>query len=138
MAGTTKGDKLSAKSVKSKKASAKSKSYSSASRIQRVQEPLANYKIRAGAAITSKIRAIGNSKGVILNSQLMEAAGISADADIIIRADKGKIVIEAIKEDVNTNLSSWDKQFKQVIKTGAKPEKDFFGGMENKFDKKEW
>jgi antitoxin component of MazEF toxin-antitoxin module len=125
------------KSAKSKKA-AKAKTYTSASHIQKVQESALNYNMRSGAAITTKLRAIGNSKGVILNNQLIEAAGISANADIIIRADKGKIIIEAKKEDVNTNLSSWDKQFKQAIKAGAKPEKDLFEGIENEFDKKEW
>ena len=66
------------------------------------------------------------------------ATGSVTHAEIIIRANKGKIIIEAKKEEVNTNLSSWDKQFKQAIKAGSKPEKDFFDGMENEFDKKEW
>jgi antitoxin component of MazEF toxin-antitoxin module len=129
-------NKIESKSPKSKKA-VKSKTYSSASHNQKVQEPAPNYNIRTGAAITTKLRAIGNSKGVILNNQLIEAAGISANAEITIRAGKGKIIIEA-KEDVNINLSSWDKQFKQAIKAGSKPEKDLYDGLENEFDKKEW
>jgi hypothetical protein len=77
-----------------------------------------------------------------LNAYIMERskkpAGMNANAEIIIRAGKGKTIIEAKKEEVNTNLSSWDKQFKQAIKAGSKAEKDLFEGLENEFDKKEW
>jgi antitoxin component of MazEF toxin-antitoxin module len=86
---------------------------------------------------TSKIRAIGNSRGVILNSQLMETAGLIADEDIVIRASDGLITIQrAEKPAVNTNLSTWDKQFKAAVKAVAKPEGDLFDGIENEFDAK--
>jgi len=91
------------------------------------------------AAYTSKIRAIGNSRGVILNSQLMETAGLIPDEDIVISAWDGLITIRrAEKPAVNTDLSTWDKQFKAALKTGAKPEGDLFHGIENEFDEKEW
>jgi hypothetical protein len=40
-------------------------------------------------SISSKIRPIGNSKGVILPNRVIEEAGISADADLIIRVYEG-------------------------------------------------
>jgi antitoxin component of MazEF toxin-antitoxin module len=91
------------------------------------------------AFITSRLRAIGNSRGVILNSQLIEAAGLNAEADIVIEANKGVITIKQMKAaGINTDLSTWDKQFKAAIKKGAKPEGDLFEGMANHFDSKEW
>ncbi len=92
----------------------------------------------AKGAFTSRIRSVGNSKGVILNSSMLKAAGLSADADIIIKAGDGIIIIEQAKPEVNTDLKSWDAQFKKAIKSGAKPEKDLFEGLANKFDKTEW
>ena len=87
----------------------------------------------------TRIRAIGNSKGVILNGLLMETAGLNTDMDIIIQASKGIIKItEAKKDEVNTDLSTWDKQFKTAIKSGSAPEKDLFDGLQNSFDSKEW
>jgi antitoxin component of MazEF toxin-antitoxin module len=77
------------------------------------------------AVFTSKIRAIGNSRGVILNSQLLDAAGLFPDEDIVIRASDGLITIQRVeKSAVNSNLSTWDKQFKAAIKAVAKPETD--------------
>jgi antitoxin component of MazEF toxin-antitoxin module len=86
--------------------------------------------------VTSKIRQIGNSKGIILSKELMDSAGISENADILIQAHNGSISI--IESKINTNLSSWDKQFKKAIKDGKIPEQDLFEGFENKFDQEEW
>ncbi|HWB90215.1 MAG TPA: hypothetical protein VG605_00120 [Puia sp.] len=88
---------------------------------------------------TAKIRPIGNSRGVILNNQLMDFAGLSADEDIVIRATNGQITIKpAEQHTVNTDLSTWEKQLKAAIKAGDKPEGDLWEGMANKFDKTEW
>ena len=91
------------------------------------------------ASVTSRLRAIGNSRGVILNSQLIETAGLNDEADIVIQANDGVITIIQLKgSKVNTDLSTWDKQFKAAIKKGAKPDGDLFEGMANDFDSKEW
>ncbi len=94
------------------------------------------------AFYTSRIRAIGNSKGVILNNQLIETAGLNVEADVMIQANDGVITIIQMKapevNEVNTDLSTWDKQFKAAIKRGARPEGDLFEGMANDFDSKEW
>ena len=95
--------------------------------------------VRPKASARSRIRPIGNSKGVILSNQLIEAAGLNADADIVIEAADGVIYILQVKaSDVNRDLSTWDKQFRAAIKKGAKPEGDLFEGMANDFDLKEW
>jgi antitoxin component of MazEF toxin-antitoxin module len=96
-----------------------------------VSEPAVEY--------TAKIRAIGNSRGIILNGNLIDTAGLDADRDIVIQAVKGLITVkQAEKPVVNKDLSTWDKQFKAAIKGGAKPESDLFDGIENEFDAKEW
>jgi antitoxin component of MazEF toxin-antitoxin module len=105
--------------------------YEKSTKVSVLEEPLASY--------TSRIRAIGNSKGVILNNQLIESAGLSQDTDILIMAAEGVITIMQKKDArVNTDISTWDKQFKNAIKKGAKPEGDLFEGMKNDFDEKEW
>jgi antitoxin component of MazEF toxin-antitoxin module len=89
--------------------------------------------------LRSRIRSIGNSKGVILNNQLIEAAGLNSEVDIMIHAADGIICIIQFKtSNVNTDLSTWDRQFRTAIKKGAKPEKDLFGNISNDFDLKEW
>jgi antitoxin component of MazEF toxin-antitoxin module len=89
---------------------------------------------------TSKIRSIGNSSGVILNSQLIKTAGLVPDQDILIQASAGIITIVQVKDTaVNLDRSTWDKQFKSAIKkAGSEPDSDLFDGMENEFDKKDW
>ena len=96
-----------------------------------LKEPLATY--------TSRIRAIGNSKGVILNNNLIESAGLNLDLEIVIQAGDGVIIITQVNAaGVNTDLASWDKQFKAAIKSRGKTEGDLFEGMGNDFDKNEW
>lgn len=96
------------------------------------------YVVRT-VSVTSRLRAIGNSRGVILNSQLIEAARLNDEADIVIKANDGVITIIQLKgSEVNTDLSTWDKQFKAAMKKGAKPDDDLFEGMANDFDSKEW
>src|SRR5690349_13021066 len=82
-------------------------------------------KINVGAndtnyvTFTSKIRAVGNSNGVILNNTIMEITGLSFDTDIIIHAEKDIITIKKAElNEINTDLSTWDKHFKQAIKRG--------------------
>jgi hypothetical protein len=96
-----------------------------------VEEPAVSY--------ISSLRAIGNSKGVILNSHAIEIARLNPDIDVVIRAAEGVITIVQFKEiGINTDLSTWDKQFKAAMKKGKKPEDDLFEGLKNDFDTKEW
>lgn len=88
--------------------------------------------------LTSRIRPVENSKGVILNSRLLKAAGLDTSTDIVLEATAGIITIAQAKPRVNTDLATWDQQFKKAIKAGAKPEKDLFEGLANDFDNTEW
>jgi antitoxin component of MazEF toxin-antitoxin module len=127
------------KKQKAKKASAlKGKSHKAAYKQPQVDE--ANNPLNeAVVEYTAKVRAIGNSKGVILNNQVLDTAGLKADMDILIQAFNGMITIkQAEKPAVNTDLSTWEKHLKAAIKAGNKPEGDFFEGMANEFDKSEW
>src|SRR5215469_7859025 len=83
---------------------------------------------RDSGVVSSRIRAIGNSRGVILSNQLIDKAGISPDGPIDIRAEKGMIVITASKKvsRVNTDLGSWDNQFKVTMREGNNPDRDLW------------
>ena len=97
------------------------------------------FPTQESAALTTRIRPIGNSRGVILNNQLIEKAGLDPNLDIVIQAANGAIVIVQVKDHgINTDLTTWDQQFKAAIKKGEKPEQDLFEGMENDFDSKDW
>ena len=96
-------------------------------------------RVTTNSTNISRIRSVGNSKGVILNNRIIEISGLRPDEDIIINAKNGVITIKQVKEtDINTNLSTWDKQFKAAIKKGSVPERDIFEGIDNDFDKNEW
>ncbi len=105
--------------------------YSTVSKPRTAREP--------EISCTSRIRPIGNSRGVILNNEVMASAGLNPEWDIIIQANKGVITIIQVKQaGVNTDLSTWDKQFKAAKKEGTLPDDDLFEGMNNRFDSKEW
>jgi antitoxin component of MazEF toxin-antitoxin module len=112
-------------------AKTKTKAYSLTHEFSVAAEPEVSYNTR--------IRDIGNSKGIILNNVILETAGLQAETKIVIHASKGIIQIMKVKQDdINTDLSTWNKQFKAAFKKGFKPEKDLFEGMQNDFDSKEW
>jgi hypothetical protein len=95
--------------------------------------------LRPKASVRSRIRSVGNSKGIILGSPVIEMSGLNADADIVIQAVDGMIFIFQFKEPgVNTDLSTWDKQFKNASKKGGKADEHPFEEIVNDFDLKEW
>ena len=88
--------------------------------------------------VRSVFRDIGNSKGVIISRKMMDLAGIDTN-NVVIEASKGEIRIRPFNDKtVNTDLSSWGKQFKDALKLGQVPDPDLFDGMKNKFDEEEW
>ena len=105
-----------------------------------LSEPAATYEVNAGKQfqVRSVFRDIGNSKGVIISKKMMDIAGIQNNT-VVIEASRGEIRIRPIDEKlVNTDLSSWGKQFKDALKAGQLPDEDLFNGMKNKFDEEEW
>lgn len=91
-------------------------------------------------SVSTRIRKIGNSKGIILNNRIISALDVEDGEEVIVTAEKGRIIITAAnnKRKINTDLSTWEAQFKAAIKGGETPETDIFEGMENEFDKEEW
>lgn len=105
-----------------------------------LNEPVVAYKVmsKAEMQVRSVFRDIGNSKGVIISRKMMEVAGFHHN-NVIIEASEGEIRIRSIDEQmVNTDLSSWGKQFASAINAGQKPDADMFNGMKNSFDDEEW
>jgi antitoxin MazE len=91
-------------------------------------------------SVAGRIRRIGNSKGILLSNSILKESGIAENTVVTVTTEKGKIIIMPAenKRKINTDLSTWEAQFKAAIKSGNQPEKDLFEGMENKFDKEEW
>jgi predicted ATPase len=49
------------------------------------------------------------------------------------------IAIRELKQtDVNTDLSTWDKQFKSALIKGQEADSDVFPDLKNDFDAEEW
>ena len=105
-----------------------------------LSEPIAPFKANDAAQfqVRSVFRDIGNSKGVIISKKMMDIAGIQNN-NVVIEACRGEIRIRPIDEKlVNTDLSSWGKQFKDALKAGQEPDGDLFNGLKNEIDEQEW
>jgi antitoxin component of MazEF toxin-antitoxin module len=91
-------------------------------------------------SVSSRLRRIGNSRGVILSNRLIEEAGIAPDAELVLKAVEGVIIISEAKKPsrVHTDLAVWEAEFRKMMKKGKKPEGDLFEGMQNSFDGEEW
>ncbi len=99
------------------------------------QDNLKSGEILQGISI---FRNIGTSKGVIISQKMIDLAGIHTN-NVVIEASKGEIRIHPVDhKTVNTELSSWGKQFKNALKSDQVPDSDLFDGMKNKFDEEEW
>lgn len=83
-------------------------------------------------SVSTRIRKIGNSKGILLSNSIISELGVEDGAEVIVTAEKGQIIIKPAenKRKINTHLSTWESQFKAAIKNGDKPEADMFEGME--------
>lgn len=76
--------------------------------------------------VRSVFNDIGNPKGVIIPRKMMDLAGIQNN-NVVTEAIKGEIRIRPIEEQmINTDLSTWGKQFKDAFKAGQIPDEDLF------------
>ena len=97
-----------------------------------------NLNVDTHLQVRSAFRNIGNSKGVIISKKMIEVAGIHTN-NVVVEACKGEIRIRPVDEKtVNTDMSTWGKQFKDALKSGQVPDAELFDGMKNKFDEEEW
>ena len=81
--------------------------------------------------MTTKLRKIGNSSGIILSKRILEELDIEAKDELELLVEDGKILIQKITEP----RQNWKEQF---LKAGSL--KDFNNEMtfSNKFDEEEW
>ncbi|MRI64202.1 AbrB/MazE/SpoVT family DNA-binding domain-containing protein [Ornithobacterium rhinotracheale] len=79
----------------------------------------------------TKLRKIGNSKGLILSKKILQDTNIKDRVKI--KTKGSKIIIEAFKENPRKD---WEQQ---LLEAGSlNDRKFFFGEIENNFDENEW
>jgi antitoxin MazE len=81
----------------------------------------------------TKLRKIGNSKGITLSKSLLEQYQFEEEVEIVIQ--ENGLLIMPVKAKPR---EEWEKQFKTAIKNGQKPDKAMLDGFSNQFDKEEW
>jgi len=81
----------------------------------------------------TKLRKIGNSKGITLSKSLLEQYQFEEEVEIVIQ--ENGLLIMPVKAQPR---EEWEKQFKAAANKGQKPEKALLEGFTNQFDKEEW
>jgi antitoxin MazE len=81
----------------------------------------------------SNIRKIGNSKGIVIPPAFLAQFKLDKDSDVEIELNKDGILIKPI----DSPRVGWEIMFSDAINTEAS-ESDFFQGLSNEFDDKEW
>jgi antitoxin MazE len=83
--------------------------------------------------MTSQLRKIGNSQGVIIPKFMLQQLGI--EKEISIQIFGNQIIIEP---KAKTPRAGWEEQIKKAIETEGPHEGDMFPGIVNDFDKEDW
>jgi antitoxin MazE len=81
----------------------------------------------------TKLKKIGNSKGITLSKSLIEQYQFEEEVEIVPREEG--LLIMPVKAKPR---EEWEKHFKTAIKAGHKPDTSILGGFSNQFDKDEW
>ena len=81
----------------------------------------------------TKLRKIGNSKGITLSKSLLEQYQFEEEVEIVTQ-ENGLLIMPAKAK----SREQWDEQFKAAKKAGHQPDKAMLEGFSNSFDKKEW
>jgi antitoxin MazE len=81
----------------------------------------------------TKLKKIGNSKGITLSKSLLEQYQFEEEVEIVALADG--LLIMPVKAKPR---EEWEKQFKAAIKGGHKPDTVMLEGFSNQFDKEDW
>ena len=81
----------------------------------------------------TKLRKIGNSKGITISKSLLEQYQFKDEVEIVIH--KNGLLIMPVKAKPR---EEWEKQFKIAIKQGHKPDIALLDGFTSKFDKDNW
>ena len=56
-----------------------------------------------------KLQRIGNSTGILLPAELLQASGMSRDDEVLIQAEEGRIVITRIDPDFDAMVAAADR-----------------------------
>jgi antitoxin MazE len=81
----------------------------------------------------TKLRKIGNSKGITLSKSLLDQYQFEEEVEIV--TQENGLLIMPVKAKPR---EEWEKQFKTAIKNGQKPDKALLESFSNQFDKDEW
>ena len=81
----------------------------------------------------TRLKKIGNSKGITLSKTLLEQYQFEDEVEIV--AQENGLLIMPVKVKPR---EQWDEQFKKAKKDGHIPDKALLEGFKNSFDKKEW
>jgi antitoxin MazE len=81
--------------------------------------------------MTTKLRKIGNSSGVILSKRILEELDIEAKDELELVVEDGKILIQKITEP----RENWKEQF---LKAGSLQDSENEMTFSNKFEEEEW
>ena len=81
----------------------------------------------------TKLRKIGNSKGIALSKSLLEQYQFEEEVEIV--TQENGLLIMPVKAKPR---EEWDKQFKLANKQQHKPDTAMLEGFSNQFDKEEW
>lgn len=81
----------------------------------------------------TRLKKIGNSKGITLSKTLLEQYHFEDEVEII--AQENGLLIRPSRA---SSREQWDEQFKAAKKAGHKPDNTMLAAFSNSFDKKEW
>lgn len=83
--------------------------------------------------MTTRLKKIGNSKGITLSKHLLEQYQFEDEVEILPLENGLLIMPVKVKP-----REQWDEQFKKAKKAGHAPDKALLEGFSNSFDEKEW
>jgi antitoxin MazE len=81
----------------------------------------------------TRLKKIGNSKGITLSKTLLEQYQFEDEVEVI--PQENGLLIMPIKVKPR---EQWNEQFKKAKKEGHAPDSALLEGFKNSFDKKEW
>lgn len=81
----------------------------------------------------TKLRKIGNSKGITLSKSLLEQYQFEEEVEIV--AQENGLLLMPVKAKPR---EEWEKHFKSAIKKGQQPDKALLNDFSGQFDKEEW
>jgi len=81
----------------------------------------------------TRLKKIGNSKGITLSKTLLEQYQFEDEVEVI--PQENGLLIMPVKV---RPREQWDEQFEKAKKEGYVPDKALLEGFKNSFDKKEW